>query len=508
MITGFADWVQTWAEVAPGRVAIREVESGRALTYARLSARAWRLHHALAAQGVRPGDRVAVLARNGAAAFELLVACLRLGAVYTPLNWRLAGAELAAIAAHCEPRLLVYDDPSAEGATAVFATCPDVRGVALGEPLRSADARHEDLIARAAGDPEPVAHGGETPAMLLYTSGTTGRPKGALLPHRQLFWNAVNTVWATDLGPGDRALACLPLFHTGGLNCLATPTLYRGGTVVLMTTFDPERALEAVARERVTITVAVPTMYQMLLDAGVDDHDTSSLATLLCGGAPCPDTLLDAWLDRGFNFRQGFGMTEVGPNCFSLPPSQTRRKRGSVGRPVLHGDAGIFDDGGRPLPPGAVGELWLRGPHAFAGYWRAPEETAAVLGDDGWVRTGDLARRDEDGFFWVAGRRKDMFISGGENVYPAEIENAILHLPGVAEVAVVAIPDPRWGEVGLAAVVPRPGSDLDVEAIRAHCAARLARFKVPKRIELVDDLPKNASGKVIKAAVRERFATA
>jgi fatty-acyl-CoA synthase len=321
-----------------------------------------------------------------------------------------------------------------------------------------------------------------------------------MLPHRQLFWNAVNTVWACDLGPEDRALAFLPLFHTGGLNCLATPTLYRGGTVVLMESFDPERALEVIEQNRITATVAVPTMYRMLADAGLDGRDLSSLHTLLCGGAPCPDRLLDTYLDRGLCFRQGFGMTEVGPNCFSLPPWMVGRLRGSVGQPVLHGDARIVDDDGDEVAVDEVGELCLTGPHMCNGYWQDPEATQATM-RDGWMHTGDYARRDEEGWFYIAGRKKEMFISGGGNVYPAEVENMLLDCPGVDQVAVVAVPDSRWGEVGLSVVV----GEAEVDAVRSFCADRLARFKVPKRVVRVDDLPRNASGKVLKPVLRERF---
>jgi len=494
MLTGAADWIAKWAQVAPSRVAVREASTGRAVHYGELSARAWRWAHTLSALGVKPGDRVALLARNGVVTFELLTACLRLGAVFTPLNWRLAPKELADICTLCAARVLIYDAASADAAAAVLAADPDRLGLAL------------DGAERLLGDAADTGRGptldAELPAMLLYTSGTTGRPKGVILPHRQLFWNAVNTVWATDLGPDDRVLACLPLFHTGGLNCLATPTLYRGGTVLLMEAFDAGLALQVAESQRATMLVAVPTMYQMLLDAGLDRYDLSALKTILCGGAPCPEPLFDAWLDRGFNFRQGFGMTEVGPNCFSLPAWMTRRKRGSVGQVVLHGDARVVDELGQPVGPGEVGELCLSGPHVCAGYWNDAEATSAVL-RDGWFHTGDLARADDDGFFYVAGRKKDMFISGGENVYPAEIENALLGHPGVAEVAVVGVPDPRWGEVGLAVIVGRAG--LELEALQAHCHAHLARFKVPKRFELVDALPRNASGKVLKAAVRARF---
>ncbi|MCA9540955.1 MAG: AMP-binding protein, partial [Myxococcales bacterium] len=375
---------------------------------------------------------------------------------------------------------------------------------ALGAPVRAADARYEALLAAASDAPKPVAHDPETLAMLLYTSGTTGRPKGVMLPHRQIFWNAINTVYATDLSPEDRALAFLPLFHTGGLNCLATPTLYRGGTVALMGGFDAERSLQIIEEWRITATVAVPTMYQMLLDAGLDGRDTTSLKTILCGGAPLPDPLLDAWLDRGFKFRQGFGMTEVGPNCFSLPPWMVAKKRGSVGQPVLHAAAQIVDEAGAPLPAGAVGELCLGGPMVCAGYWDDPENTAKSL-RNGWFHTGDYARYDKDGFFYVAGRKKDMFISGGENVYPAEIENVVLGFEGVDEVAVVGEADAKWGEVGVAVIVPRPGRPVDLAALEAHCRGSLAKFKVPKRYAVVDALPKNASGKVIKPAIRARF---
>ncbi|MEZ4431357.1 MAG: long-chain fatty acid--CoA ligase [bacterium] len=504
MLTGQADFIEQWARVAPWRVALREVETGRMRRYGELSARSWRLVHALAAQGVMPGDRVVLLARNGVETFELLIACLRLGAAFTPLNWRLAAAELGDIIDRCRPGVLVYDDPSAAAAEALLAARKSLHGIALGAPVRDGDGIYEDLLAHADDTPALVARDPEAIAMLLYTSGTTGKPKGVMLPHRQIFWNAINTVYACDLSPADKVLAFLPLFHTGGLNCLATPTLYRGGMVALMSAFDAGLSLRTIEDWRITATVAVPTMYHMLLDAGLDRYDTRSLTTILCGGAPLPDALLDAWLGRGFAFRQGFGMTEVGPNCFSLPPWKVGQKRGSVGQPVLHAAARILDDDGRILGPGEVGELCLGGPHVCRGYFEDEAATAEAL-RDGWFHTGDQARYDEDGFYYVAGRKKDMFISGGENVYPAEIENVILSLSGVAEVAVVALPDDKWGEVGAAALVFEPGVAIDADMVAGWCRERLARFKVPKRYVVVEELPKNASGKVIKPAVRARL---
>jgi len=323
-----------------------------------------------------------------------------------------------------------------------------------------------------------------------------------MLPHRQVLWNAINTVYACDLSPEDRALAFLPLFHTGGLNCLATPTLYRGGRVVLMDAFDPAVALDLIESREITAVVAVPAMYQALLDQGLDGRSLKALRTILCGGAPCPEGLLEAWMSRGFHFRQGFGMTEVGPNCFSLPPWRLEDKRGSVGQPVLHCEALIVDSGGRPLGPGEVGELWLGGPILSAGYLMNPDATSASY-EGGWLKTGDLARYDEEGFFYVAGRKKEMFISGGENVYPAEIENLLLNAEFVAEAAVVGVPDERWGEVGLAVVVLREGVEMTPEELRGWCRSRLAGFKTPKHIRLIDALPRNASGKPLKGQLKE-----
>lgn len=502
MLTGHQDFVAQWARTRGEGVALREVETGRTLRYRDLDRRAWRWVHALAAHGVRAGDRVALVARNGLEIFELVVACLRLGAAFTPLNWRLSAIELSDILEDCTPSALVYDGPSAPLAAALLETRPALLGVALGAPARAADHAAEALLAQAADAPASVgpALDAETLGMLLYTSGTTGRPKGVMVPHRQLFWNAINTAYAVDLGQRDRVLALLPLFHTGGLNCLATPTLYRGGTVELMGAFDPALALQTIESRRITATVAVPTMYHMLLGAGLDDHDTTSLHTLLCGGAACPEPLLDAWLDRGFAFRQGYGMTEVGPNCFSLPAARVHQKRGSVGQAILHAGAGVFDEDNRLLPPGEVGELRLSGPHVCAGYWNNPEASAAAY-VNGWFHTGDYARCDDEGYFFISGRKKDMFISGGENVYPAEIENVVLGFEGVSEVAVVGVAHPKWGEVGVAVIVPRPGSTLDLDALGCHCQRHLARFKVPARFVLAESLPKNASGKVLKPEV-------
>lgn len=513
-LTGAQDPLRQWARVRPDQVALEHPSAGRALTYRELDERASASAEVLTALGVSKGARVAVLARTCVELFELLYACVRLGAAFTPLNWRLAGRELADIALHCQPTALIYDEESAELARFIHHALPELRLLSLAprselpcaalEPLVSA--KRAEISALSPSERSALsayqARPAESIAMILYTSGTTGQPKGVMLPHRQLLWNAINTVYACDLSPEDRALAFLPLFHTGGLNCLATPTLYRGGRVVLMGAFDPITALELMESRKITAIVAVPAMYQSLLDQGLDERDLSALQTILCGGAPCPEALLEAWLSRGFHFRQGFGMTEVGPNCFSLPPWRLEDKRGSVGQPVLHCEAIIVDPDGAPLGPGQVGELWLGGPILSAGYLMNVEATQASY-HDGWLKTGDLARCDEEGFFFVAGRKKEMFISGGENVYPAEIENLLLSAEFVAEAAVVGVPDERWGEVGLAAVVLRAGVEMSAEALRAWCRERLAGFKTPKHVRLLDALPRNASGKPLKAQLKE-----
>ena len=511
MITGTQDFIRQWSQVHPEHIALAHPSQGQKLSYRQLNQRADQGARALAELGVQKGDRVIILARNCIAQFELIFACWRLGATYTPLNWRLAGEELAEIAEHCQARLLVFDALSFDLAQSISQRveikqlCLDTHNLTTSEEIMGYEAllaKHEAVLDQDIEALISQTHEAETIAMMLYTSGTTGRPKGVMLPHRQIFWNAVNTVFACDLSPQDRSLAFLPMFHTGGLNCLATPSLYRGGQVVLMDAFDPKQALEIMQAQKITAVVAVPAMYQMLLDAGMDAFDLRSLRTLLCGGAPLPDSLLDAWLERGFAFRQGFGMTEIGPNCFSLPSHKVDEKRGSIGQVVLHAEAKIIDESGETLGVGEVGELCLGGPIISAGYFNDAEATAKSY-VNGWLRTGDLARYDDEGFFYISGRKKEMYISGGENVYPAEIENVLLLHPQVNEATVVGVADERWGEVGLAAIVPVKGVELSDTDLKSWCQERLARFKIPKHFRYLSELPRNASAKVIKAQIKE-----
>jgi fatty-acyl-CoA synthase len=494
------DWLATWARVAPAREALESVEDGRVLTYGALNERSCRLAFALReACGIEPGDRVAVLAHNALELFELYFACTKLGALLVPLNWRLAVPELAGILADAEPSVLVYDDAWAETAAALLEGSGVGGAIALGEAHVGAHAGYEALLAEARpAEMRPVVL--DAPSHILYTSGTTGRPKGALISHRQVLFNAVNTALACDLTSADACLTFLPLFHTGGLHCLSTPVLHRGGRVVLMRTLDAERAVALLEAGGITTTIAVPTVYQMLRDAGFGRRPARGVRQLLCGGAPLPIPLLEAYHEAGLPLRQGYGLTEVGPNCFSLAPLEGPHRLGSVGVAAFHSQARVVDDEGRDVPPDTPGELWLRGPHVTLGYWRQPEATRAVLDDDGWFHTGDVHRRSEDGTHYVVGRKKEMYISGGENVYPAEVENVLSGHPWVHQVAVLGVEDARWGQVGLAVIVLGEGapSPLDPEALRLFARARLAGYKVPKHWAAVEAMPLTSSGKIRK----------
>jgi fatty-acyl-CoA synthase len=472
------------------------VAGGEVTTWAALDARVETLARLLLGSlGLRRGDRVALLALNHPSFFEIAFACWRAGLVLAPINWRLAAPEVAALLELAEPRLLLVDAHGG-GLLAAMEREPGCRSLTL------------DALYGFFGQPAPETSFAlepsamEDPALLLFTSGTTGRPKAAVLPVRQLFWNAVNTALAFGLTRGDATLLYTPLFHTGAINVLAMPLFFVGGSVWLREGFDAEAIPGELAAHGITTVFGVPTTFQMMLEsAAFGRADLSRLRLCLCGGAPLPVSLIHAFQARGLTLTQGFGMTEVGPNCFYLPPEQALLRAGSVGRPMPYASARVVV-GGREAAPGEVGELLLSGPHVCQGYFRNPAATAMAM-EEGWFRTGDLARTDEDGYFYVAGRAKDMFISGGENVYPAEVEVALAAHPDVLECAVVPMPDPRWGEVGCAFVVFRH-EDADPDALKRFLRARLAAYKVPRRFVKEASLPRNPSGKVVKEALVAR----
>jgi fatty-acyl-CoA synthase len=498
-----SNWLATWSRFRPDAEALFDVGTGRRWTYAQLhtDARAWAAR--LQREGVQAGDRVAVLAHNRGETLAVLFACADLGAILFPMNWRLSPAELRWQLDDCAPTVVLTD--AAHAQTDIGGRTPRLL---LDDGPRATE---DDLQGPLPGSDL------DRPWQLMYTSGSTGKPKGALLTHRQIHWNALNTILACDLSTESSTLTFTPLFHTGGMNCLTTPLLHRGGRVVLAEGFEVEQALRLIEDEGITNLMGVPTIYAMLADhPRFAAADLSRVRDALCGGAPLGLALLERYQARGIPLRQGFGMTEVGPNCFSMPGAESLKRMqarpedptagpaGScVGLPIHHIAAKIVRADGSEAAPGEPGELWLKGPVVCAGYWNRPEATAKSI-VDGWFRTGDVLSRDAEGFFHVRGRMKEMFISGGENVYPAEVESAILEHPAVANAAVIGVPDARWGEVGRAFVEPVDGGQLDAPGLKAFLQARLAKFKIPKHYAIEPALPRTASGKLDKPALSQR----
>ena len=519
------DWFEKWAEYAPSSVALQDDATGRQYTYAESYTLINRAARFLADEfGVGKGDRVAVLSMNETEYVFLLFACQKLGAMLLPLNYRLAPRELEWILSNAEPKLLIhqeqYDDVVAGIDSGVL---PDQRihfgsaaeGQAHAQAHGTGHTAQGDVpggatfVARLldsslASDPVGVDGDFDTPCMILYTSGTTGRPKGALITNGMLFWNSVNTSLRLNLVQSDVTLTYTPFFHTGGWNVLTTPFLHRGGKLIVMQKFDADRILELVEAEGLTILFGLPTIMEMLRRS--DRFDATGFEDVryaIVGGEPMPLELIRVWHDRGVPIRQGYGLTEFGPNVFSLNEEHAVAKIGSIGFPNFYIDARVVDDDDRPLGAGEVGELVLRGPVCTAGYWRNPEATAEAM-RGGWFHTGDLVKRDEDGFYYVVDRKKDMYKSGGENVYPVEVEHFLRTHPAVRDVAVIGVPDEKWGEVGKAFVVTEEGETLTADELVEFCAGQLARFKTPKHIELIDELPKGDSGKIQKKALRAR----
>ena len=494
----FPDPVRFWSRLHPERPALVDRSSGGRLTYAELDARAARWTAVLRDFGVGRGGLVGVLAGNRAEVVELFFACGRVGAALLPLNWRLSAAELAVVLDDARPELLLRDERFAalgDDALGRARHVPAIGWVDLGAA--------RGLAVGPTGVGPDAAVSPDDPALVLYTSGSTGRPKGAVLPHRQILWNAVATATAWELGPVDVAPVSTPLFHTGGWNVFATPLWHRGGTIVLLDGFEPDDFLAAVEEEGITVALTVPTQLLMLMESPRWGRPLPSLRFFISGGAPCPAALAGRVRAAGYRFREGYGLTECGPNCFVLSDEEAARKPGSVGRPAPFLEMRLEAADGREAEPGEAGELLLRGPQLFAGYLRDPERTAEALTPDGWLRTGDLARRDEDGVYTVCGRRKEMYISGGENVFPGEVEAALADCPGVAEVVVVGVADARWGEVGWAFVVRRADGAVDEAEVVAHARARLAGYKVPKAVVFLDEIPRLGSGKPDRRALAE-----
>ncbi len=486
-------WIGAGGAGDPEHVAITFHD--RTVTYRELDHRSTRLALALLARGLDRGARVASVTENHPEHVVLLFACAKAGLILAPLNWRLAPDELRLQVELFDPSLIVVSATQWPRVTTdpAIARRLIVHLESLDDELVAPDAR---------GDLPSIDE--QDGLLLIATSGTTGTPKGALLTHANCYWTNRSLDAAIPMTGDDVVLQVLPQYHVGGWNVQPLLAWWRGATVVLESSFDAPRVLEAIRHHGVTTMMGVPTTYLMLAQhPGFDDADLTSLHTVIVGGAAMPRTLVDRWRERGVAVVQGYGLTEAAPNVCCLAPEEAAFRPGSVGRPYRYVEVDIRDLNGDAVEGAGRGELWVRGPNVFAGYWRDPVATARVM-VDGWLDTGDVAERDGDGFYRIVGRTKEMYVSGGENVFPVEVERVLTAYEDVAEAAVVGVSDATWGESGAAFVVPRRGADINVDALLVHCRTHLAAFKVPRSIEVVDELPQTHIGKVNKAALRLR----
>ena len=497
------DWLEHHAYRSGERLAICDLETEQKLTYRQLNDRSARLATYLHTLGVERDKRVALLLPNCVEFFEIQFACAKLGAICVPINWRLAVRELQHILDDCDPSILIFHQMFEEQIDAIkkhglemlelkdFGLASDYT-YAVDTPVEIQLQNHPKM---------------EDTWLLLYTSGTTGLPKGVKITYLMVLMNILNMGLVAGVSSRSVQLVLLPFFHVGGINLYANPILHAGGTVIVLRQFDPSTVLTALSNESLGINIffGVPTQLQMISQLPeFNSVDLSSIDYACVGGSACSEALLRQWLDKGVPLSQGWGMTETGPGSLVLDASDALRKIGSCGKPVLYNEVQIVDDKLNKVGVDEVGQLIVRGPNVTPGYWGSSEVNETDF-SDGWLKTGDAAKVDREGYFYIVDRIKDMFISGGENVYPAEIENVLYELPGILEVAVIGIPDEKWGEVGMAVVVCNPQLVLEESAILDHCSKHLAKYKVPKRVVFTAEIPKTASGKIQKTLLLDLF---
>lgn len=508
---GIGKWNYKHAVINPHRIALIRDDQQR--TYAELNERTNRLAHALAERGIERGDRVALLSTNSIEFLETMFAIAKLGAICVPINFRLMGPEVAFVLTDSTPKIFIFSSNLAPTAIAALGE-PDIaiERLIVTESTDAPEVAGHDVelyeSVLASGDPGPLERDVDKSdvAMILYTSGTTGRPKGAMITHGIVEANNVNIMaMAPGISKLDITATPAPLFHVGGLAVHTLPLLYIGGAVVILPSFEPKSLLDAMQKHRTTVLFLVPAMWAALKNtAGIKDYDLSAMRFGMTGGAPCPIPVIEFFNKLGWPFFEGFGMTETCAGASVLNAEDIVSHAGSVGQPALLTDARIVDESGNDMPVGTVGELVLRGPNITTGYWNRPEATAEAI-RDGWFYTGDLGRFDAENFLTLVDRKKDMIITGGENVYPIEVEQAMHRHDDVIDVAVIGVPSERWGETVKAIVVARPDATIDPAALIAWTRERLAGFKCPTSVEVVGELPRNATGKILKRTLREQF---
>ena len=531
-------WIRKRASQSPNKIALIQIETGEAWTYEQLMKHTYWWTEQFTKHKLQRGDRIALLMENSIESFAILFACRLNELIYVPLNTKLTKAELQAIVADCTPSLLVADDVHTERAEELAEGCldraesPGLGGMEQADgPDEGCAEREDDLtvgdgidtgvanklagIRVVAAKSEMVDTGAcnmwqdepMLPWLIIYTGGTTGKAKGVVLSYEAVTANAINTVISWGLNDADCTLNYMPLFHTGGINALALPVLMVGGTVVIGQKFDPERAVRAIDEYKTTISLFVPTMYQLMTQTTYFEQSTfPTVKVFLSGGAPCPKPIYERFNERGLKFKEGYGLTEAGPNNFFIDCDVAMTKKGAVGKSMLFNEVQVMNEKGEPCSEGEVGELWLKGSHVFRSYWNNEQETEATF-HNGWLKTGDLAMFDEDGDFYIVGRKKEMIITGGENVYPQEVEQCLIMHPAVREVTVIGVPEEKWGECVVAFVVLKNVGDYSDEALAAelmeHCKKKLANYKVPKRLNFAEELPKTVVGKIDKKQLQQ-----
>ena len=505
----YGDWLYRREQLSPNDIALIDAEQGnQRISYRQWNARVNRMAHFFKHRlGIKKGDRLSIYSVNRVDYLDTIFACNKLGAILQVLNWRLTSGELTRIINEVEPKALIF---SKEWSTQLeelrLNLEPNVQYINLDEAIVDDDLSwREEKENWATTQPEPVELDWEDPWVICYTGGTTGIPKGAILNYRAMTWNSINTVMSWGLRPDDVVPHYMPMFHTGGINVMLLPIVHIGGTTIFCKSFDVEQLFDQIRDLGITFFFGVPVMLQQMVQhPRWESLDLSNVRLVMAGGGNCPTIVHKAFWQKGVEFKEGYGLTEAGPNTFWLPKDEIKEKIGSVGRPLFHVDVKIVDESSQELGINQVGELLVRGPHVFGGYWNRPEATEAVM-ENGWLHTGDIAKVDQDGCYYIVGRLKEMIKSGGENIYPAEIEDILHGHPSIAEAAVIPLPDDKWGEVGCAIVVPKLESKINEGDLITWMRDQMANYKVPKGVIFVESLPKTGANKVDKKLLMDKY---
>ncbi len=499
------DWIKHYANGTPDKIAMREIPSGRKFTYTEMHERVGRCAGMLKAMGVEKGDRVGYLTLNTTDTMELIFACWRIGAIALALNFRLMPPELKFILENAEAKVCLVDEPFVPLKEALDGNCCVEKWIITNG--MGGLSEYETALAGAHPIYDMVEQNLEDQCLLMYSSGTTGKPKGVIITHGMIYFGIAGAAAATGTTSENVSLSNMPIFHIGALNVTAVPAIWYGATTIMQRVFDPQTTLNAINDPELGITTLfmVPAAYNAIKALpGVDEVDFSRLKIALCGAEAVPVPLCEWWLDKGVMIQEGYGMTETAAVGSLLTKEHIPRKTGSCGRAGMHSKIRIVDESRKDCAPNVPGEIWFKGACVTPGYWRRPDANAESF-VDGWFRSGDIGRMDEEGFLYIEDRVKDMYISGGENVYPAEIENCLYQMEDIAEVAVIGVPHEKFGETGCAYVVLKDGASMELGDLQGHVSDKLAKFKHPNHIRFLDELPRTASGKVQKFILREQF---